>query len=68
MSLSTENLNFLNCLNSQDENGNTPLHYVAEFYGEGKIWSYLIKKGGNIEIQNLKNLTPLDLLKIKKSK
>jgi hypothetical protein len=49
---------------ADDFSGNTPLHLTMLSFGAGKakVVGFLIKNGGNVNIQNKKGQTPLHLL------
>ena len=48
-------------------NGNTALHYCSE-YGYDELGEYLISKGANVEIINLKGFKPVEGIKPRRGK
>lgn len=50
-----------NLVNGQNKNGETPLHYAARQYNGRFLCLYLSCFGGDLQVQNHKEITPLEL-------
>lgn len=50
-------------VNIADPNGNTPLHFAAEFGGVPEVLEVLIMENADLTLKNKKGLTPLDVCK-----
>jgi len=53
-------------VNSQDDSGNTALHYAVMHWGDyadGELSALLVSFGANVELKNKDDKSPLDLLK-----
>ena len=48
-------------VNIADPNGNTPLHFAAEFGGVPEVLEVLIMEGADLTLKNMKGLTPIDM-------
>ncbi|KAI9493692.1 hypothetical protein BDB00DRAFT_928824 [Zychaea mexicana] len=48
-------------VNIADPNGNTPLHFAAEFGGVPEVLEVLILEGADLTLKNMKGLTPIDM-------